>query len=243
MPVEPASKALQRRNGPAAAVLPRVEDHPTLKELICQALREHILNGDLAPGTRLVEAELAAQFGVSKTPVREALLTLEAEGLVTVRPHRGAEVASFSLEQYRELQFVRDALEFGALDRIVARIGEADLQRAQEQVDEMAAAFAADDYWRYRRAQRRLHEVLLSAAGSPLLVKLALSLSDRMVRYGWMEYAHQRDWWAQELEISRQRVALLRRRDAAGLRAMLEDWHARFAEHLGQRLAAAAPSA
>src|SRR5262249_20168769 len=85
--------------------LPVILGHPTMKNLIYTALRERIVFGELKHGERLVEADLATRFKVSKTPVREALLTLEAEGLVTMRAHRGAIVSHVSAEQYRDLQF------------------------------------------------------------------------------------------------------------------------------------------
>ncbi len=88
-----------------------------IQGLMYTALRERIVFGELSPGERLVEADLAARFQISKTPVREALLTLEAEGLVTMRAHRGATVSELSPQQYRDVQFTRDALEFGAAPR------------------------------------------------------------------------------------------------------------------------------
>src|SRR4051812_47408185 len=69
---------------PRVLSLPSLGSHPKIKDVIYQELRERIVFGGFSPGDRLVEADLAAQFGVSKTPVREALLTLEAEGLVVL---------------------------------------------------------------------------------------------------------------------------------------------------------------
>src|SRR5262245_25650567 len=95
--------------------LPSLGGHPKIKDVIYQELRERIVFGGFAPGDRLVEAELANRFGVSKTPVREALLTLEGEGLVVLRPHRGAEVTRLSVDEWNDLIFLRDAIEVGAL--------------------------------------------------------------------------------------------------------------------------------
>src|SRR5215207_2153935 len=110
-----------REPGGAARVLslPSLGGHPKIKDVIFQELRERIVFGGFAPGDRLVEAELASRFGVSKTPVREALLTLEGEGLVVLRPHRGAEVTRLSVDEWNDLIFLRDVLEIGALDAII----------------------------------------------------------------------------------------------------------------------------
>src|SRR5712692_728571 len=134
--------------------LPVILGHPTMKNLIYTALRERIVFGELRPGERLVEADLATRFQVSKTPVREALLTLEAEGLVTMRAHRGAAVSQLSPEQYRDLLFARDALEFGAAAEIVAAMTPARLAEAEAHLAELVSAFDAQDFRRYRRARR-----------------------------------------------------------------------------------------
>ncbi|MDP8921361.1 MAG: GntR family transcriptional regulator, partial [Chloroflexota bacterium] len=109
-----------------AAELPSQSDRPTIKDEIYAALRERIVFGEIGPGQRLVETDLAARFGGSKTTVREALLILEAEGLVTLRPHRGGVVSPFSVDEYRDLQFVRDVLEFNRRRVELIRQGDAD---------------------------------------------------------------------------------------------------------------------
>lgn len=213
-------------NGIAGLELPSVGDHPTMKDRVYRELRERIVLGDLRPGDRLIEADLAARFGISKTPVREALLTLEAEGFVTLRAHRGAEVSRLSVGEYRDLQYARDALEFGALPDIVGSITDAELAEGREHLAEMVAAHADDDYRRYRRAQRRLHRVLLSAAGYATLVTMAVELNDRLDRYGQLLLAHNRERWAGDLEFNRLRLELVGRRDADAAIKLVRDRHA-----------------
>jgi DNA-binding GntR family transcriptional regulator len=223
-----------RRNG---ADLPIILGHPTMKDLIHHALRERIVFGELRPGERLVEADLATRFQVSKTPVREALLTLEAEGLVTMRAHRGATVSELSPEQYRDLQFTRDALEFGAAREIVAAMTPARLAQAETHLAEMVAAFDADDYRSYRSAERNLHAVFLSAPGYPTLAKVGLNLQDCMDRYAWAATVGRRDRWLADLDAQRRRLELIRAGDPDALVEMLRRWHADGLEHLTRHLA------
>jgi DNA-binding GntR family transcriptional regulator len=223
-----------RRNG---ADLPVILGHPTMKNLIYTALRERIVFGELRPGERLVEADLATRFQVSKTPVREALLTLEAEGLVTMRAHRGATVSELSPEQYRDLQFARDALEFGAAREIVAAMTPALLAEAEAHLAEMVAAFEADDYRAYRHAQRDLHGIFLSAPGYPTLARVGLNLQDSMDRYAWAATVGRRDRWLADLDAQRRRIELIRAGDADALVDMLRRWHADGLEHLTRHLA------
>lgn len=225
-------------NGTHALDLPQVAGHPTVTRLVYEAIRERIVFGELAPGTRLVEADLAARFGVSKTPVREALLSLAAAGLISLRAHRGAEVSRLSPEEYRDLQYARDALEFGALPEVVRAITPEALAEAEAHLAEMERAHRERDYRRYRRAQRLLHRVLLRVPGSPTVTELALNLNDRMDRYGHVLVANRPDWWAAELEISRERLERIRRGDVEGLIALIRDWHRRTIEDVERRFSA-----
>jgi DNA-binding GntR family transcriptional regulator len=224
------------RDGIAGIEFPSVGDYPTMKDRVYQTLRERIVLGDLRPGDRLIEADLAARFGISKTPVREALLTLEAEGFVTLRAHRGAEVSRLSVDEYRDLQYARDALEFGSMPDIVERIGEAELADGEAHLAEMKAAFDADDYRGYRRAQRRLHRALLDAAGHGTLVNMAIELNDRLDRYGQLLLADERERWAGDLEFNRLRLEYIRQRDAAAAITLVRERHASGVGELKRRL-------
>ena len=85
-----------------------------IQDIVAQRIREMILSGQLNPGDRLQQDELADTFGVSTMPVREALRRLQAEGLVDFRPRRGATVAQISLSEYEEIFRIREALEIMA---------------------------------------------------------------------------------------------------------------------------------
>jgi DNA-binding GntR family transcriptional regulator len=100
-------------------------------ELVRDGLRESILNGALLDGTQLRQDQLAEQFGTSRIPVREALRQLEAEGLVTIAPNRGAVVASVSLDDVLEMLDIRIALECYALRLAIPEMAEEDLDAAE----------------------------------------------------------------------------------------------------------------
>lgn len=211
------------------AIRPRFQSlgtHPKIKDVIYEALREWIVFGEATPGDRLIESDLAAQFGVSKTPVREALLTLQAEGLVTPRSHRGAEVSRLSAEEWRDLIFLRDVLEVGALDQIVAAMTAEHFETAETCLTEMEAAFTDGNYRAYRQAQRRLHATILGAPGYPSLPEAAVQLNDRLDRYGRMLNALDLGRWARDLAMNRRRVELIRKGDTATYARMIRGRHA-----------------
>jgi DNA-binding GntR family transcriptional regulator len=210
---------------PRVLSLPSLGGHPKIKDVIYEELRERIVFGGFAPGDRLVEADLAARFGVSKTPVREALLTLEAEGMVVLRPHRGAEVSPLTVEEWNDLIFLRDVLEIGALPDIFEAMTDEHFERAEAALAEMTAACTDSDYRRYRRAQRQLHGIILGSPGRPSLPETALRLNDRLDRYGQLLVTRDPLRWAGDLEMNRRRLEFIRDDDKASYAHMIRSRH------------------
>ena len=224
--VPPGGPISPTPDGARPLSLPSLGTHPKIKDVIYQELRERIVFGNIAPGDRLIEADLAARFGVSKTPVREALLTLEAEGLVILRPHRGAEVSRLSVTEWTDLIYLRDVLEVGALNEIMAGMTDAHFVEADAALADMTAACNAQDYLTYRRAQRRLHAIILGVPGHPSLPEAAVQLNDRLDRYGRMLVTRDPAHWAGDLEMNRHRLKLIREHDTASYVAMIRGRHA-----------------
>ena len=123
-------------------------------------LEEAILEGDLKPGERLRAEALAQRFGTSRTPVREALLQLEAQGLVDVEPNRGAVVRSFDRDDLFDLYQLRALLEPRAAALAAPRISETDIEA-------LAALCEAEDQM---AANEAFHRIILEAAQSPRLL-------------------------------------------------------------------------
>jgi DNA-binding GntR family transcriptional regulator len=130
---------------------------------IAGALREEIQLGALVPGEPIRQEEVAARFGVSRIPVREAFGRLEAEGLVVVRPNRGAFVAVLTAEELREAYELRALVEGDLLTRAVTGLTTAHLARAEA----LHAALAADDPGEQGDLNREFHRVLLDPAAAP----------------------------------------------------------------------------
>lgn len=136
------------------------------------ALRDAILRGELAAGARLGEVELAERLGVSRTPVREALSRLAAEGLVEVHPHRGARVVSFSAQDLDGIFDVRLALEARATGRAAARVTDTDLDALDDLAQRMFAVGtpgAGQDLDALVPLNRDFHARLLDVADAPAL--------------------------------------------------------------------------
>ncbi|MEZ0050267.1 DNA-binding GntR family transcriptional regulator [Mycobacterium sp. MAA66] len=135
-------------------------------------LRQLILTGDLAPGARLGEVELAAQLGVSRTPVREALRTLSSQGLVELLPNKGARVVHWSAADLDEIYVLRAMLESHAARRATSRIERnqiAELTGLCEQMEACASRGRTADLVRLSEFNSRFHSVITEAADSPRL--------------------------------------------------------------------------
>ncbi len=142
-----------------------------------EAVRQMILSGAAAPGDRLGEAELAETLGLSRTPVREALQRLGADGLVEVLPHRGARVVRWTAADLAEIFELRSLLEPYAAAR-AARIGldEEVLAALRDRCAEMERAAAASDLARVAQLNSRFHAALIDASGNRRLPGMLTSV-------------------------------------------------------------------
>jgi DNA-binding GntR family transcriptional regulator len=149
-------------------------------ERVTRRLRDEILDGVRAPGDRLVERELAAELGVSRVPVRDALRALVGEGLVTPRPRSWAVVREFAASDVADLNEVRGAVEPLAFRLAAARRTRTGLDRLRTAVDAELTAARAGDAMRAHRAAADFHEIVTSLAANELLSELDRTMRSRM---------------------------------------------------------------
>ncbi|RRO16348.1 GntR family transcriptional regulator [Saccharopolyspora rhizosphaerae] len=147
-------------------------------DLVADSLRNAILAGELRPGETLVERRLSELLGVSKTPVREALIGMAHTGLVTVVPNKGITVRTLTLEDVRKVYEVRLLLEPWAV-RTTTRCESADVvHRAQGALNEAAGLLSAGENHELSMANRRFHRSLYSGCGNALVVDQLDDLQD-----------------------------------------------------------------
>jgi DNA-binding GntR family transcriptional regulator len=155
----------------------------TMQEIVYDTIRDAILSGRYRPGQRLVADELAKEIGVSRMPVREALHRLEATGLVTLTPHRGAVVNELSESEIIEIYHIRAVLD-GLATRLAApHLAKPDYDRLNAILDEMAAAAKVKDLDRVLRVNRDFHQRIWQAAHAPRLHSLLENLYDASQRF------------------------------------------------------------
>ena len=160
-----------------------MDEYLPLRDVVFKTLRQAILKGELEPGERLMEIQLAERLGVSRTPIREAIRKLELEGLVLMIPRRGAEVAKISEKNLRDVLEVRRSLEELAIDLACPRIQEEELETLREAQKEFAAAIAAGDAMEIAQTDEKFHEIIYSGTGNQKLMQILSNLREQMYRY------------------------------------------------------------
>lgn len=156
-----------------------------LAHRISRELAARIVSGRIAPGERLRQDHIAAEFGASHVPVREAFRHLESRGLAVSEPRRGFRVAGFSLAEVREVAEMRAALEVLALRHAAPHLTPAILDRAEEAT---RAGDRAADVETWEEANRQFHRLILDPCGMPRLLKSIADLhvaSARFLFSGW----------------------------------------------------------
>lgn len=148
--------------------------HPKLFETIAQKLREAIIGGELRPGDKLLETELAGEFGVSRGPIREALRELSREGLVVDLPRRGTVVSTATLMDLIEVYDAREALETFAAIQVATKATSADLARLQNRLAVMARAWNSRStaFANRMNADLEFHREILRIAGNTRIINL-----------------------------------------------------------------------
>jgi DNA-binding GntR family transcriptional regulator len=137
-----------------------------------ELIRAAILDGRLEPGRRLKEEELARELGISRTPVREALLVLQTEGLLESAPNRGATVRSYEAEDLDDLYQLRAVLEGFAARRAALRISEDGIERLRESCERFVVLRDGDDIADLVEENLFFHTTILEAAGSERLAQM-----------------------------------------------------------------------
>lgn len=164
-------------------------DYLPLRDVVFQTLRQSILTGQMEPGERLMEVQLAEELGVSRTPVREAIRMLELEGLVVMIPRRGAQVAAITEQDLRDVLEVRATLE-----RLAARLacerfteeGYKNLEKANREFAHLAR-LKNKSVVDITNADVHFHDVIYQATGNRRLIQIVQNLQEQMYRYR-MEY-------------------------------------------------------
>ena len=170
-----------------------------LRDVVYNTLRRAILRGELVPGQRLMEIQLAEKMGVSRTPVREAIRKLELDGLVEVIPRKGAEVAHMSGKNLRDVLEVRRALEELAGELACQRMTAGEFKELEQANHRFASVLGSSDITVIAQADEDFHAVIYRATENERLIQMVNHLLEQMYRYR-IEYLKKKECHPQLLE-------------------------------------------
>lgn len=154
-----------------------------LRDVVFHTLREAILKGDLKPGERLMELQLADKLGVSRTPIREAIRMLQQEGLAVTIPRRGAEVAKMTEKDMEDVLQVRDALDELAASIACEQITAEELEELKRTMREFEESTKTGDVKRIAEVDVKFHDIIYKATRNPKLENILNNLREQMYRY------------------------------------------------------------
>ncbi|MCB7305686.1 GntR family transcriptional regulator [Bariatricus massiliensis] len=160
-----------------------MNEYLPLRDVVFNTLRQAILRGELKPGERLMEIQLANKLGVSRTPIREAIRKLELEGLVLMVPRKGAEVAEITEKNLMDVLEVRKALEELAVELACDRISQGQIEEMKVAAKEFQQVLKSGDVTKIAEADVKFHDIIFSATDNQRLISLLNNLREQMYRF------------------------------------------------------------
>lgn len=189
-----------------------INEYLPLRDVVFNTLRQAILRGELQPGERLMEIQLANKLGVSRTPIREAIRKLELEGLVLMVPRKGAEVAEITEKSLNDVLEVRGALEELAVDLACQKITLEQIEELKYAAKEFEEALHTGDVTVYAEADVKFHDIIYLATDNQKLVQLLYNLREQMYRYR-VEYLKRKEVHQTLLEEHQYIIECIEKRD------------------------------
>ena len=165
-----------------------LQNHKPLREIVYEELKRQIMVGEIAPGTRMMEVELAEEMGVSRTPVREAIRKLEKEGLVTIEPRRGAYASDISAKDMVDILEVRQDLEGMAAGIAAQRITEEGRLELESIARKYKESVDKEDIEQIIKNDEAFHKYIVSLSGNKTLIKMVSQVQELALRFRYIYY-------------------------------------------------------
>ena len=189
-----------------------MNEYLPLRDVVFNTLRQAILRGELKPGERLMEVQLANKLGVSRTPIREAIRKLELEGLVLMIPRKGAEVAQITEKSLRDVLEVRGALEKLAVELACDKMTNEQFVELKEAAQSFKDNVNEKDVTKIAERDVKFHDIIYMSTDNQRLIQLLSNLREQMYRYR-VEYLKDTEVFPQLIEEHEEIINALEKRD------------------------------
>ncbi len=208
---------------------------------VADQIRDMIVEGELPPGERINEGALSEQFGISRTPLREALKVLASEGLVELRPNRGTRVSAITPEEVGELFEAVSGIERMAGELAALRMTERDIERLKGLHERMERHYEAGERHDYFRLNQQIHNTIVSLAGNSILEATHASLMVRVRRARYLAIQSP-ERWHESVQEHRAIMQALETRDSAAAGNLILNHVRRTGEVVKQSFVASGPA-
>ena len=165
-----------------------MNEYLPLRDVVFNTLRQAILRGELKPGERLMEVQLANKLGVSRTPIREAIRKLEKEGLVTIEPRRGAYASQISTDDMVEILEVRQNMEGLAAFFAASRMNPEQMRELEDVSKKYNQAVADGNMQDMITYDTRFHRIIVESCNNKILVQMIEQLQELVLRFRYIYY-------------------------------------------------------
>ncbi|BCB59718.1 MULTISPECIES: GntR family transcriptional regulator [Halomonadaceae] len=189
---------------------------------VADRIGELIEHGELAPGERISEKQLCERFGVSRTPLREALKVLATEGLIELLPNRGARVVRLTFKKVKDTYDLMAALEGLSGELACQHISDAEIAAIRALHDAMLEHYRHRDLATYFEINQQIHESILAASRNEVLQEMYSNLSQRVKRVRYSKKMTQK-FWSQAVQDHENMISALEQRDSKRLGQILRD--------------------
>ena len=165
-----------------------LQNHKPLREIVYEELKRQIMIGEIPPGTRMMEVELADDMGVSRTPIREAIRKLEKEGLVSIEPRRGAYASEISIKDMVDVLEVREFLEGMAAGLASKRITEEEIAALKHSIDAYRNAVESGSTEEIIEEDEIFHKLIVDCSGNKTLIQMINQVQELALRFRYIYY-------------------------------------------------------
>jgi len=190
----------------------KIQNHKLLSQRVYSILKTAIIKGGLEVGSKLTEAKIAMQLGVSKTPVREALRQLADEEFVRITPNQGVVVSKISIEDIKDFLQLRMALEGLAANLAAKRISQKEIKELEKYHEQMYKFAVKKDLSAFGEENAKFHNILLHASGNKRLARIVGNFTDIAYRF-WLKSLNEPEKLKSSLEEHGNIITALKKRD------------------------------
>ncbi|MCX7973144.1 MAG: GntR family transcriptional regulator [Candidatus Aminicenantes bacterium] len=196
----------------------------SLKDCVMDYLKQEMELGNLKPGERINEKEICQKLGVSRTPIREALIQLEKEGFIEISPRKSIRVKKLSLKEIEDIYQVIGALESEAAVIACDRMTSQDLAQMEKDYDQMVEALAKDDFKKYMDINLSLHNIHLKLCGNEVLVNIVNQLKKRLYDFPRIMLKIP-EWEEKCIEEHRQLIKFFKEKNKEAIKDLIKNKH------------------